>query len=35
MKTTGQVKELIYPLLFSDGWAILQELNDGADMLGS
>jgi hypothetical protein len=34
-KTTGQVTALIYPLLFSDEWTILQQLNDGADILGS
>ena len=34
-KTTGQVKEIIYPLLFSDEWTILQKLNVGAVILGS
>ncbi len=34
-KTPGQVTALIYPLLFSDEWTILQQLNDGADILGS
>lgn len=34
-KTTGQVKEIIYPLLFSDERTILQTLDDGPDPLGS
>jgi hypothetical protein len=34
-KTTAQVKEVIYPLLFTDELTILQTLDDGPDPLGS
>jgi hypothetical protein len=34
-KTTGQVKEIIYPLLFTDEWTIMYQLDDRPEIGGS